>query len=124
MTNTSSNAISLNNNILVARALTKAFPNTVAHVSPLSLIIRTTPSRLRVLAAFVAKSTTIRASTLVDIAVTDRLGARGRFSVKYLFLSSLYNNRVTLEIYVDETTAVPSLASPFFNCKRIFASAG
>ena len=129
MTNASRNSIflptlNLETNYNFAIGVVSAFPNTAANVTPLSVTLRTSPARLRALAAFIAKSTVVRATTLVDIAVTDRLGAKGRFSVKYLFLSALYNNRVIVEIYVDETTTVPSLASSFFNRMRIFASAG
>lgn len=108
----------------MAHAISLTFIGVNSNVTPFNTVIRTTPAKLRSLAAFIAKSTTIRATTLVDIAVTDRLSTRGRFSIKYLFLSGLYSNRLALEIYVDETTSVPSLASPFFNRKRIFASAG
>ena len=129
MTNASRNSIflptlNLETNYNFAIGVVSAFPNTAANVTPLSVALRTSPTRLRTLAAFIAKSTVVRATTLVDIAVTDRLGAKGRFSIKYLFLSALYNNRVIVEIYVDETTTVPSLASSFFNRTRIFASAG
>ena len=116
--------LSLFHNTQVAIEVAKLVAPVQTTATPLSLIIRTTPSKLRGVAAFLAKGTAVRASTLVDIAVTDRITVAGRFSVKYFFLSSLYNNRLTVELYVDEIIAVPSLASPFFNQKRIFASAG
>lgn len=114
----------IQNNSQLATHITTIFPNISANVTPLALTLRTTPAQLRALAAFVAKTTTIRATALVDIAVTDRLGSRGRFSIKYLFLSVLYNSRLVIEVYADETTSIPSLANPFFNRTCIFASAG
>ena len=116
--------LSLSCNAQVAIEIAKLAASVQTTSTPLSLIIRTTPSDLRGIAVLLAKMTTTRAGTLVDIAVTDRITVAGRFSVKYFFLSSLYSNRCTIELYVDEITAIPSLASPLFNQKRVFASAG
>ncbi len=34
------------------------------------------------------------------------------------------NQRTTVQLFVDETSAVPSLAVPFANGQRVFAGAG
>lgn len=116
--------ISFSTNLILSNVIRNALPSARVNTTPLALTVRTTPLQLRNVTSFLAKATNIRSGSLVDIAVTDRLGVRGRFSVKYLFLSSFYNNRLIVEVYADETTAVPSIAGPFFNRKRIFASAG
>lgn len=88
------------------------------------IILRTQPKYLRALAALLRNSTTLQATTLTDIVATDRPEQSCRFSVKYLFLSTRLNHRIVIEIFTNETTTVPSLAAPFLNKQRIFASAG
>lgn len=95
-----------------------------ASATPNGFIVRVHPNNLRVVSALVGLSTHIRSNSLVDIAVTDKLSERGRFAVKYLFLSTLYNARIVVEIYTTETSPIPSIAGAFFNNKAIFASAG
>jgi NADH:ubiquinone oxidoreductase subunit C len=95
-----------------------------ASSSPADLCFVTVPSRLRALAVLLRNLSTYSASTLIDIVVLDKIDARGRFAVKYLFLSTHNSQRFSILFHVDEVTAVPSLAAPFFNNLKIFASAG
>jgi hypothetical protein len=60
----------------------------------------------------------------VDIAVVDKLRPIGRFAVNYLFLSMATNQRTVVQLFVDETSTIPSLAVPFANGQRVFAGAG
>lgn len=88
------------------------------------VVFRTTPAELRELVLFLRNSESYQMSTLVDIQATDRLKTAGRFVVKYAFLSTKLNHRCTVEFAVNEVTSIPSIAGPFFNDQRIFASAG
>jgi len=88
------------------------------------LLLRTAPGKLRALSLFLRNTTYLQARTLVDIAVVDKLGIAGRFAVNYLFLSMVTNQRVILQLFVDETSTIPSLAVPFANGQRVFAGAG
>jgi NADH:ubiquinone oxidoreductase subunit C len=93
-------------------------------VTPLTCVMYTHPAAIRALAIFLRNSTSVQAVTLTDIIVTDRCTASGRFTVKYLFLSTRLNTRLLLSFSVSETGSIPSLTTPFFNNQRIFASAG
>jgi NADH:ubiquinone oxidoreductase subunit C len=93
-------------------------------VTPLATTLRTSPRNLRPLTIFLKNSTQIQAASLTDICVTDRLKVKGRFVVKYFFISLKLNTRLSLTFCVNETSTIPSLAAPFFNNQRIFASAG
>lgn len=95
-----------------------------ATYTPNGLIYRTTRDGIRPLASFLRNSSSMQATILVDIIATDKLDKAGRFSVKYSFLSVLYNRRFIVELFTDETLSVPSLTSPFINQQKIFASAG
>jgi len=88
------------------------------------LLLRTAPGKLRALSLFFRNSTYLQTRTLVDIAVVDKLRATGRFAVNYLFLSMTTNQRIVVQLFVDETSTVPSLAVPFANGQRVFAGAG
>lgn len=50
---------------------------------------------------------------LVDIVAIDRIGLVGRFVVKYLLLSHVYNARTIVTLFTNETLSVPSLCSVF-----------
>lgn len=92
-------------------------------VTPESIILRTSSSKLRALALYVRNNSLLQFRTLVDIAVVDKLLPASRFAVNYSFLSMVTNQRLTIQLYAAETTTVPSLASPFVNAQRLFASA-
>jgi NADH:ubiquinone oxidoreductase subunit C len=92
-------------------------------ITPESIILRTSPSKLRALALYVRNNSLLQFRTLVDIAVVDKLLPAGRFAVNYSFLSMVTNQRLTVQLYAAETTTVPSLAAPFVNAQRLFASA-
>lgn len=87
-----------------------------------NLVVRTTGSKLRAVAVYLRNSTQLQFRTLVDIAVVDRLLPHGRFAVNYLFLSMITNQRVTVQVFANETSTLPSLAVPFGR-QRFFASA-
>ena len=119
---------------LVVRSITFSSANLFAEMVPAlvfntstthnELILRTTPTELRELCVFARNSELLQMTSLVDIQGVDRLKSTGRFVVKYSLLSTKLNQRCTIEVTVDETTPIPSLAAPFFNNQRIFASAG
>jgi len=92
-------------------------------VTPEGILLRTTPSKIRPLALYIRNNSLLQFRTLVDIAVVDKLLPAGRFAVNYSFLSMVTNQRITLQLYAAETTTVPSLAAPFANTQRLFASA-
>jgi NADH:ubiquinone oxidoreductase subunit C len=92
-------------------------------VTPEGVILRTSPAKIRPLALYIRNSSLLQFRTLVDIAVVDKLLPSGRFAVNYSFLSMVTNQRLTLQLYATETTTVPSLAAPFVNAQRLFASA-
>jgi NADH:ubiquinone oxidoreductase subunit C len=114
----------------IAAAQTKQLKHTVpslvlattAHQT--GMILKTTRKLVRPLASFLRNSSAVQATILVDIAATDKLDKSGRFSIKYSFLSVVFNRRLTVEVFSDETLSIPSLAAPFFNNQKIFASAG
>lgn len=87
-------------------------------------MLRTTSEKIRQLAIFLRNKTELSFSTLVDIAVTDKLSSTGRFVITYLFLSSANNSRISVQIYAEERTTIPSLTAPLFNNQKIFAAAG
>ena len=87
------------------------------------MTIRTSASKLRALALYIRNNSRFQFRTLVDIAVVDKLLAPGRFSVNYLFLSMVTNQRLTVQLYANETSTIPSLVSQFANGQRLFASA-
>lgn len=93
-------------------------------VTPEGLVLRTSPAKVRPLALYIRNSSLLQFRTLVDIAVTDKLLPAGRFVVNYSFLSTVTNQRLTIQLYATETTTIPSLAAPFLNRQELFASAG
>jgi len=92
-------------------------------VTPEGILLRTSPAKVRPLALYIRNNSLLQFRTLVDIAVVDRLLPAGRFAVNYSFLSMITNQRITLQLFATETTTIPSLASPFVNAQRLFASA-
>jgi NADH:ubiquinone oxidoreductase subunit C len=86
--------------------------------------VHTAPAQLRALALLMRNATESQQYTLVDIAVVDKLANVGRFVVYYHFLSPVLNQRKALQLFVTETTTIPSLAAPFMNKQKIFAGAG
>lgn len=88
-----------------------------------SRLARTSRSTLRALTLFLRNATESQYSTLVDIAVTDKLLAQGRFTITYLFLSSLTNQRVGVVLAANEVTTIPSLAAPFLASQKVFPAA-
>ena len=95
-----------------------------ANYTPNGIILKTTRNNIRALASVLRYSGVTQATILSDIAATDKLDKVGRFAVKYNFLSVKYNRRVIVEVFSDETLSIPSLAAPFLNEKKLFASAG
>lgn len=92
-------------------------------VTPEAFILRTTTGKLRPLALYIRNSSLLRFNLLADIAVVDKIRTDGRFTVNYLFLSETSNQRLTIQLSASETTTIPSLAAPFVNAQRVFASA-
>ncbi len=82
------------------------------------------PAQLKHVALFFRNYTYSRAATLSEIVGFDRIAERGRFSIQYFFLSDTFKRRLSFEVFAHETSVVPSLAAPFFQGRRIFASAG
>jgi NADH:ubiquinone oxidoreductase subunit C len=115
-------ALRLNENML--KQIERNVPGLVYSVQALpdNLLIRTCSSKIRPLAFYLRNSTHLQFRTLVDIAVVDKLLPQGRFAVNYLFLSTTLNQRITVQVFANETSTLPSLAVPFGN-RRLFASA-
>jgi NADH:ubiquinone oxidoreductase subunit C len=86
-------------------------------------LFRTSLSSVRALSFFLRGSTHLQFRSLIDIAVVDRLRARARFSVNYLFFSVATNQRAVMQVFANETSTIPSLCVPFANGQRVFASA-
>ena len=109
-----------------ANLLRMSVPDLVYSVTPTSdgLLLRTTPSKLRTLSMLLRNSSYQQFRSLVDIAVVDKLRSSGRFAVNYLFLSMTTNQRAIVQVFVSETSTIPSLAVPFANGQRLFAAAG
>ena len=117
--------ITIQNKVEFATQLQAALPGLIFSIVPSTegLLVRTAPSRVRALALFFRSSSHLQFRSLVDIAVTDKLRPNGRFVVNYLFLSMPTNQRLVLQLFVNETTTIPSLAVPFANGQRLFAAA-
>jgi NADH:ubiquinone oxidoreductase subunit C len=115
--------LKLTNNLF--HQLKHEMPALMAHtsVTPEGVTLRTTASKLRPLAFFIRNSSHLQFRTLVDIAVIDKLLPAGRFVVNYLFFSMITNQRIAIQLFASETTTIPSLAAPFANGQRLFASA-
>ena len=94
-----------------------------ARVTAHGVTVRTSANKLRPLSLYIRNSSHLQFKTLVYIAVTDKILGEGRFAVNYLFLSVVANQRLTLQLFVSETTTVPSLAAPFVGGQRLFAGA-
>jgi NADH:ubiquinone oxidoreductase subunit C len=92
-------------------------------VTPHALRLRTSADKLRALSFYLRNSTGLQFKTLVDIAAVDKALGSGRFAANYLFLSVRTNQRITVQLFVNETTTVPSLAAPFVNGQRLFVCA-
>ena len=118
--------ITLTNKAQAANQIRRTLPALVVSAIPTAdgLLLRTAPSKLRALALFLRNSTYLQLRTLVDIAVVDKLLPEGRFAVNYLLLSMTTNQRVTIQLFANETTTIASLAVPFANGQRLFAAAG
>lgn len=89
-----------------------------------SLEFHTPRSLVRAAAAMLRSALLGRFTILSDIVATDRLNARGRFVVKYLFFSPQYHQRVTLTTFTNETRPIPSLRAPSLDGSRLFPAAG
>lgn len=126
MTNTQQQLTLYSATTAQVKQLTQTMPKlllaTTAHQT--GTVLKTTRQFLRPLAAFLRNSSAVQASILVDIAATDKLDKVGRFSIKYSFLSVTFNSRLTVEVFSDEMLSIPSLAAPFLNNQKVFASAG
>ena len=111
--------------IRTLQQLEKKLPGLIHSTSPQvdALVVRTSSSKLRALSLYLRNSTVSQFRTLVDIAVVDRLLPRGRFVINYLFLSMVTNQRLTVSVYANETSSLPSLSVPFFGAQRFFPSA-
>lgn len=107
------------------RDLESKLPGLIHSTSPQidNLVVRTSSTKLRALALYLRNSTCAQFRTLVDIAVVDKLLPRGRFVVNYLFLSMVTNQRLTVQVYANETTTLPSLSTPLIGHGRFFPSA-
>jgi NADH:ubiquinone oxidoreductase subunit C len=110
----------------VAPALTKSLPALVYSVTPRNdgFMARTNGASLRSLALYLRNNTHLQFRSLIDIAVVDRVRSPARFSVNYLFLSVPTNQRCVVQLFATETSTIPSLAVPYANGQRIFASGG
>jgi len=109
-----------------ATALRCAFPAIIYAVTPNNdgMLIRTSAKALRAVSLQIRHKTYLQFRSLIDIAVVDRLRAPARFSINYLFLSATTNQRAIVQLFADETSTIPSLAVPYANGQRYFASAG
>lgn len=118
--------LALQHNIELGSQLKDNLPALIFGVVPSTegLLVRTSPSKIRALSFFFRNSTVLQLRTLVDISVVDKLLPIGRFSVNYLFLSVVTNQRLTLQVFASETTTLPSIAIPYANGQRLFAAAG
>ena len=118
--------LALQHNIELGSQLKDNLPALIFGVVPSTegLLVRTSPSKIRALSFFFRNSTVLQLRTLVDISVVDKLLPTGRFSVNYLFLSVVTNQRLTLQVFASETTTLPSIAIPYANGQRLFAAAG
>jgi len=123
---TKAQELTLQRNTTLGYQLKEDLPALIFGVRPSveGLLVRTSPAKLRALALFFRNSTLFQLRTLADIAVVDKLLPIGRFSVNYLFLSLLTNQRLTLQVFANETATLPSLAVPYANGQRLFAAAG
>lgn len=117
--------LDLNIKLRTLRQLEKKIPGLIHSISPQidALVVRTSSNKLRSLSLYLRNSTVSQFKTLVDIAVVDRVFPRGRFVINYLFLSMVTNQRLTVTVYADETTTLPSLSTPFLGGRRFFPSA-
>lgn len=91
-------------------------------VEPEGLVLRTTPDKLRPLALFLRNNSLLRFTFLIEIAAVDSMRAVSRFTLNYFFLSAC-NQRVIVQLYADETLAIPSLTRVFNNGERLFSAA-
>jgi len=124
MSRANNNTVMISVSLKKNKQILKNFPGVLHANTHSGSIFRTTPGALRLLAIFLSTSVSTRLTTLADIAVTDRVGVKGRFVVKYFFLSTQYSSQQTVQLYVNEVIAVPSLSVQLFTNKAIFASAG
>jgi len=111
---------------ITAQYLRKALPALVYSASPQNdgILLRTTPAKLRALMYYLSRCPALQLKTLADIAAVDRLRSNARFSINYLLFSAIMNQRLVVQVYGNETATIPSLAVPFANGQRLFASAG
>ena len=65
------------------------------------------------LITFLKYHTHLLLNNLIDITAYDRIADKKRFGVVYLFLSTVWNKRIQLEIKTDEITWVPTSTSIF-----------
>ncbi len=83
------------------------------------------PAKLRGMALFLRNGSYCQAMTLSEIAALDLAkGGRGRFVIQYLFVSTYFRRRFAVEVFANEQTSIPSLAAPFLQGRKVFASAG
>jgi len=93
------------------------------HATPHGILIRTAAHKLRSLSLYLRNTARLQFKSLVDIAVVDKLLSGGRFTVNYLFLSMITNQRIVVQLFTSEVLTIPSLTAPFLNGKRLFAGA-
>lgn len=113
-------------NVNALRQIQTYLPALISAVSvtPINRCVYTQPRHLRAVALYCRNSTWLQSSTLVDLCVSDRFTASGRFAIKYLIFSTKLNTRFAISFSIAETDVVPSLAAPFVGAQRIFAAAG
>ena len=73
--------------------------------------IKTTPNNTRALLYFLQKHTLCQYKQLIDIACSDVLGKKRRFSINYLLLSLRFNVRLNLVVKTNEV--LPLLSTAF-----------
>jgi len=118
--------LTLDRNSALGYQLLEDLPSFIFGVVPSveGLLVRTTQSQLRALAFLLRNYSQFQLKVLVDLAVVDRLKTVSRFSVNYLLVSVLTNQRLTLQVFTAETATIPSLAVPYAKGQRLFAASG
>lgn len=93
-------------------------------VTPDSSNLFTVPGSIRALATYLKKSTSGQFRTLTDIAVTDRLTAKARFTANFGLLSTTVSQRLTISLSVNETEPIPTLTgNTHQNTQAVFPAA-
>lgn len=85
--------------------------------------IETTSSKILAVCSCVHGLSLLKGTSLIDIVVVDLIKVTGRFSIKYVFSSSVQHARIVVCLFGEEYYRIPTLTLPADGYSQNYSSA-